>query len=152
MTAAPVASLARYIDAVDRVDTLPLQGRVLRVVGLLIESEGPRARLGEVCDVVSGDSVLPVQVVGFRDGTLLTVPLGELAGIRPGLLNYAGTLPSARVLAGRYGRNVIALAVRRGESSWLARVSEFAARARLDGTVTRAVASAGLRGVDEAVD
>lgn len=84
MTAAPVASLARYLDAVDRVDTLPLQGRVLRVVGLLIESEGPRARLGEVCDVVSGETVLPVQVVGFRDGTLLTVPLGELAGIRPG--------------------------------------------------------------------
>ncbi len=84
MTAAPVASLARYIDAVDRADTLPLQGRVLRVVGLLIESEGPRARLGEVCDVVSGDTILPVQVVGFRGGTLLTVPLGELAGIRPG--------------------------------------------------------------------
>ena len=84
MTSAPVASLARYLDAVDRVDTLPLQGRVLRVVGLLIESEGPRARLGEVCDVVSGQTVLPVQVVGFRDGTLLTVPLGELAGIRPG--------------------------------------------------------------------
>ncbi|HEY0872535.1 MAG TPA: FliI/YscN family ATPase [Vicinamibacterales bacterium] len=84
MTSAPVASLARYLDAVNRVDTLPLQGRVLRVVGLLIESEGPRARLGEVCDVVSGQTVLPVQVVGFRDGTLLTVPLGELAGIRPG--------------------------------------------------------------------
>jgi len=77
-------SLARYIEAVERADTLPLQGRVLRVVGLLIESEGPRARLGEVCDIISADSVLPVQVVGFRDGTLLTVPLGELAGIRPG--------------------------------------------------------------------
>lgn len=77
-------SLSRYLDAVERVDTLPLQGRVLRAVGLLIESEGPRARLGEVCDVISGDTVLPVQVVGFRDGTLLTVPLGELAGIRPG--------------------------------------------------------------------
>jgi flagellum-specific ATP synthase len=78
------ASLTRYIDAVERIDTTPLQGRVLRVVGLLIESEGPRARLGEVCDIISSDMILPVQVVGFRDGTLLTVPLGELAGIRPG--------------------------------------------------------------------
>ena len=78
-------SLARYVDAVGRADTLPLQGRVLRVVGLLIESEGPRARLGEVCDVLSdGAEALPVQVVGFRGGTLLTVPLGDLAGIRPG--------------------------------------------------------------------
>ena len=78
------ASLTRYIDAVERIDTTPLQGRVLRVVGLLIESEGPRARLGEVCDIISSDMILPVQVVGFRDGTLLSVPLGELAGIRPG--------------------------------------------------------------------
>lgn len=84
MTAVPVASLDRYIDAVYRVDTLPLQGRVLRVVGLLIESEGPRASVGEVCEVVSADGVLPVQVVGFRDGTLLTVPLGDVTGIRPG--------------------------------------------------------------------
>jgi polar amino acid transport system substrate-binding protein len=75
-----------------------------------------------------------------------------LAGIRPGLLTYADALPGARVLAGRYGRNVIALAVRRGELPWLETVSEFAARARLDGTVTLAIASAGLRGVDEATD
>ena len=83
MTAA-APSLTRYIEAVERIDTMPLQGRVVRVVGLLIESEGPRARLGEVCDIISSDTILPVQVVGFRDGTLLTVPLGELAGIRPG--------------------------------------------------------------------
>ena len=75
-----------------------------------------------------------------------------LAGIRPGLLTYAEALPGAHVLSGRYGRNVIALAVRRGELSWLATVSEFAARATLDGTVARAIASAGLRGVDAAVD
>jgi FliI/YscN family ATPase len=84
MTPASGASLARYIDAVERTDALPLQGRVLRAVGLLVESEGPRARVGEVCEIVSSDGVLPAQVVGFRDGTLLTVPLGDLSGIRPG--------------------------------------------------------------------
>jgi FliI/YscN family ATPase len=79
-------SLGRYLDALERTDTTPLQGRVLRVVGLLIESQGPRARMGEVCDVISepGTPPLPVQVVGFRDGVLLTVPLGDLSGIRPG--------------------------------------------------------------------
>jgi polar amino acid transport system substrate-binding protein len=75
-----------------------------------------------------------------------------LAGIRPGLSTYAAALPGARVLAGRYGRNVIALAVRRGNASWLVTVSEFATRARLDGIVTRAIASAGLRGVDAVAD
>jgi flagellum-specific ATP synthase len=99
------ASLTRYIDAVERIDTTPLQGRVLRVVGLLIESEGPRARLGEVCDIISTDMILPVQVVGFRDGTLLTVPLGELAGIRPGdrivARQGAISVPVGQALLGR---------------------------------------------------
>jgi FliI/YscN family ATPase len=104
------ASLTRYIDAVERIDTTPLQGRVLRVVGLLIESEGPRARLGEVCDIISTDMILPVQVVGFRDGTLLTVPLGELAGIRPGdrIVARQGAI-SVPVGQGLLGRVVDAL-------------------------------------------
>jgi FliI/YscN family ATPase len=81
---AAAPSLTRYIDAVERIDTTPLQGRVLRVVGLLIESEGPRARLGEVCDIISSDAILPAQVVGFRDGTLLAIPLGDTTGVQPG--------------------------------------------------------------------
>jgi polar amino acid transport system substrate-binding protein len=73
-----------------------------------------------------------------------------LAGIRPGLLMYAGKMPGTRVLQDRYGRNVIALAVKKGEAARLSYVSEFADQARADGTVTRAIASAELRGVDRA--
>jgi polar amino acid transport system substrate-binding protein len=71
-----------------------------------------------------------------------------LAGVRPALLMYAAWLPGARVLPGRYGRNVIALAVRKGEAGWLAHVSGFAEAARTDGTVERAIASACLDGVE----
>lgn len=70
-----------------------------------------------------------------------------LAGIRPGLLMYAGKLPGTRVIDGSYGRNVIALAVRKGEPGWLAEISAFAHAARGDGTVSRAIQSAGLKGV-----
>ena len=70
-----------------------------------------------------------------------------LAGIRPGLLAYAARLPGARVLADRYGRNVIALATRKGAAEWLSYVSEFVARAKADGTLDRAVKSAGVEGV-----
>ncbi|MSP46630.1 MAG: transporter substrate-binding domain-containing protein [Xanthobacteraceae bacterium] len=79
----------------------------------------------------------------FREGLA-----DVLAGIRPGLLMYAGKLPGTRVLDDAYGRNVIALAVKKGEAGRLAYVGEFAMQARADGTVTRAIASAGLRGVD----
>jgi len=62
----------------------------------------------------------------------------------------AGKMPGTRVLEDRYGRNVIALAVKKGEMARLSYVSEFAGQARADGTVTRAIASAGLRGVEMA--
>ena len=71
-----------------------------------------------------------------------------LAGIRPGLLMYAGMMAGARVLDDRYGRNVIALAVKKGETARLSFVSEFVEQARVDGTVTRAIATAGLEGIE----
>jgi flagellar biosynthesis/type III secretory pathway ATPase len=62
-----------------------VSGEVVRTVGLLVESRGPRARVGELCDVVGSDGqVLPVEVVGFKDGLLQSVPLGTTSGIRPG--------------------------------------------------------------------
>ena len=70
-----------------------------------------------------------------------------LAGIRPGLLSYARQWPDARVLDERYGRNIIALAVPKGVADWRAFVGEFAERARADGIVRRAIAQAGLTGV-----
>ena len=79
-------ALAPYIDALQRAQLTPLSGRVVRVVGLLIESLGPRARVGEVCEITGapGDQPLVVEVVGFREGYLQSVPLGGTAGIRPG--------------------------------------------------------------------
>jgi flagellum-specific ATP synthase len=82
----PGFSLGHYLARVDQIDPTPPSGRVIRTVGLLIESAGPRASVGEICEVNGSAAVppLPVQVVGFRDGTLLTVPLGDTAGVRPG--------------------------------------------------------------------
>ena len=71
-----------------------------------------------------------------------------LAGIRPGLLGYAARLPGSRVLEERYGANVLALAVRKGQAGRLAYVSEFIVEAGKSGLVRRAVASAGLGGVE----
>ena len=59
------------------------------------------------CD---GAPALPVQVVGFREGTLLTVPLGDTAGVRPGdrIVARAGAV-SIGVGPGLLGRVVDAL-------------------------------------------
>ena len=47
----------------------------------------------------------------------------------------------------RYGANVFAMAVAKGQPGWLACVSGFIEEARSSGLVQRAVASAGLCGV-----
>ena len=105
-------SLTRYIDKVEHVETIPASGRVVRVVGLLIESAGPRASVGEVCEIVggSGTAPLPVQVVGFREGIVLSVPLGDTAGVRPGdrVVARSGAV-SVGVGQGLLGRVVDAL-------------------------------------------
>jgi len=61
-------------------------GRVVQLIGLVVESEGPLAALGEVCRIQSarpGEETL-AEVVGFRNHHLLLMPLGELHGIHPG--------------------------------------------------------------------
>jgi FliI/YscN family ATPase len=65
---------------------MPPSGRVSRTIGLVVESTGPRVSVGAMCEIVSDDGSrsLPAQVVGFRDGTVLAVPLGDTAGICPG--------------------------------------------------------------------
>ena len=100
-------SLENYLGKVAQCQPAPLMGEVVRVTGLLVESLGPRVSVGEVCELRgrSDGPPLPVEVVGFRDGRLLTVPLGDTAGIRPGdrIVARGGTL-SIPVGDGMMGR------------------------------------------------
>lgn len=73
--------------ALDGLETAPLVGLVTGVVGLVIESKGPQASVGELCWLApSGlaDEGIWAEVVGFRAGSLLLMPLGGLAGLSPG--------------------------------------------------------------------
>jgi len=65
---------------------LKLTGRVARVIGLTVEVQGINASIGEVCGIVVPGEPEPVraEVVGFRDGSTLLMPLGELRGIYQG--------------------------------------------------------------------
>jgi flagellum-specific ATP synthase len=60
-------------------------GVVERVVGVVIETTGPHAKLGDVCRIaLPGQRHLQAEVVGFRDGKLLLMPLGECTDLSPG--------------------------------------------------------------------
>ncbi len=100
-------TLGAYTRRLRESDPAPIYGHVTRVVGLVVESQGPRARVGDVCELrrADGGAVLPVEVVGFRDGRLMSVPLGDTAGIRPGdrIVVRGGvlSLPAGEGLLGR---------------------------------------------------
>jgi flagellum-specific ATP synthase len=66
-------------------ETLQWSGRVSEIVGLLITSDGPATAVGDFCEIRSakGRSVR-AQVVGFRDGKVLLMPLEETGGLQLG--------------------------------------------------------------------
>ncbi|MGB8452094.1 MAG: flagellar protein export ATPase FliI [Anaerocolumna sp.] len=58
-------------------------GKVVKVVGLTIESIGPKANLNDLCRIVSKDKKQTVmaEVVGFRENRILIMPYGNVEGV-----------------------------------------------------------------------
>ena len=61
-------------------------GSVHRVAGLIIESEGPEVSICQICAITSSrhDERTEAQVVGFRENTVLLMPLESVHHIHPG--------------------------------------------------------------------
>jgi len=81
------ATLERFADALLGADLQRTRGRVTNLIGLVIEATGMRAEVGELCTITTGRnrSRVPAEVVGFRDGRTLLMPLGDMQGIGPGM-------------------------------------------------------------------
>ena len=100
-------TFSKVSEAVVRTPRTEVIGRVGQVVGLVVESHGPNARVGDVCLVDPGEGAAPIpcEVVGFRGSVVLLMPLGEMVGIRAGsLVRGTGTclkVPVGPELLGR---------------------------------------------------
>jgi flagellum-specific ATP synthase len=77
--------LAPYYEKLARIETCRWTGTVTELVGLLVESSGPVAAVGDFCEIVT-QSGRPIrtQVIGFRDGRVLSMPLEETDGLHLG--------------------------------------------------------------------
>jgi flagellum-specific ATP synthase len=86
LTHSASSHLRSSLERVKQVRAVETRGRVVQLIGLVVESEGPLAALGEVCRIESArhDSSTLAEVVGFRNHHLLLMPLGELHGVHPG--------------------------------------------------------------------
>jgi flagellum-specific ATP synthase len=106
MEPAERVSLEGYVRDLDQIDLLPWSGQVTATVGLLIESQGPAAAIGDFCDILTdNDRRIRTQVIGFRNGRVLAMPLDEPDGLQLGSKVIARTqdarLPVGPGLLGR---------------------------------------------------
>ncbi|MGV3489419.1 MAG: flagellar protein export ATPase FliI [Tuberibacillus sp.] len=75
------------IDRVQEIDPYYRLGRVSRVVGLMIESRGPKASIGDLCKIdINGGDVVLAEVVGFNDEHVILMPYTNINRISPGSL------------------------------------------------------------------
>lgn len=79
---------ADYENIIKSDDHYTKLGKVSQVIGLIIWVEGLEAFVGEVCEIIinSTKEVVVAEVVGFKNNSVLLMPLGELQGIGPGCL------------------------------------------------------------------
>ncbi len=63
-----------------------MYGKVSQVVGLVIEGKGPVSSVGDAALIYPTDGKAPInaEIVGFREGKTLLMPLGELRGVGVG--------------------------------------------------------------------
>jgi len=76
--------LLPYIEQLDHVHPVVEFGTVEKVVANTIESQGPNVTVGSLCWLVQNGRRIPLEVVGFSDGKIISMPLSKVDGIRQG--------------------------------------------------------------------
>jgi len=76
--------LSSYTAAVIDTDPMKVYGRVVEITGIIVKATGVKARIGESCKILSDQEELDAEVVGFRDGKVLLMAVGDLSNIKSG--------------------------------------------------------------------
>jgi flagellum-specific ATP synthase len=80
--------LEQLNNTIKETSTFQVSGKLTKVIGLVLESNGPKAPIGEVCVLRdrNGKEVCKSEIVGFKDeNKILSMVLGELHDISPGM-------------------------------------------------------------------
>jgi len=83
-------NLKRYYDAIQKTNLIKVVGKVIEVVGLVVEAQVQGISVGELCRIEIDDShSIFAEAVGFKLERVLLMPLGSIGGVRPGSKIYA---------------------------------------------------------------
>ncbi len=86
-----MVDLSKYRHRLERVDPGSFQGKISKVLGILVEAKGIPAAMGELCRIEMGEGQEPMlaEVVGFREETALLMPYGDMTGLSVGATTTA---------------------------------------------------------------
>lgn len=74
-----------YIKAVDSCRCTTVQGKIVKVVGLVAEALGLGMSIGSLCSIKNDHGAnIMAEVVGFKEDRALLMPYGDTRGLRPG--------------------------------------------------------------------
>jgi flagellum-specific ATP synthase len=99
--------MQQSLTAVRQAELMQRLGRVSQFFGLVVESVGPDAFVGEMCEIHSRGHESPVvaEVLGLKDGKVLLMPYDELKGVSLGsrviATGRAAYTPVGEALLGR---------------------------------------------------
>ena len=85
-SAAKVFDINKLVQQIQNAEPFRIRGRVTESTSLIIKASVPGVRLGEMCYVTSPKTEgarLKTEVVGFKEGAVFLMPLGEVVGIGP---------------------------------------------------------------------
>ncbi|RME41172.1 MAG: FliI/YscN family ATPase [Deltaproteobacteria bacterium] len=80
--------MERLLEKLERIQPMKVCGKVVQIVGLVVEGFCPTAAVGTLCQLkpLNGEPPVLAEVVGFKGERALLMPLGELRGLGPGSL------------------------------------------------------------------
>ncbi len=75
----------RFIDKIKLSNPYRYYGKIIRVAGVMLESEGPLASIGEIVEIrTKNGRKIKAEVVGFKENRVISMPLEEMTGISMG--------------------------------------------------------------------
>ncbi len=108
-----VIDFNKYTELLDKKYERKL-GKVVKVVGLTIESIGPNANLNDLCVITSQDKTQKImaEVVGFKDNRILLMPYGNVEGVGIGSMVESTRKPlQVQVGEGMLGKTLDGLGI-----------------------------------------
>jgi flagellum-specific ATP synthase len=114
MMLAEKMDFAKYHRLLGQVNLIATSGKVSDITGLMVEGYGSDVSIGDTCRIYSNgrDGFVTAEVVGFRQGKVLMMPLESMQGLGPGSrIMYLGRKATTMVGTRFLGRVVDGLGV-----------------------------------------